>query len=320
MTDAAGQWCLIESDPGVFTELLKEFGVTGLGVEEFYSLDQAEFDAKSPVHGLVFLFKWRPGDEPCGKLETDQNKVYFAQQVITNACATQALINMVLNLDLNKPELEGIKLGTVLEEFRSFTQSFDPSSRGLCLSNSEAIRDVHNSFSRPQPFELDIRMPEKEDNFHFITYVPVNGRVYELDGLREAPIDLGAIGENGDWLSHVKPIIAQRIENYSKGEIHFNLMGVVTDKKMKLQRRLAELESIGTPDDQQALEMCRLRDSIADEEVRAEAAKKENIRRRHNYMPFIVELLKILAKDGKLVPLVEEKKAAAKAESKQKSK
>jgi len=298
--NTAGNWCLIESDPGVFSELIRGFGVSGVQVEELWSLDEDLFADLRPIYGLIFLFKWGAGEETSGELVPNAADVFFTQQVISNACASQALINLLLNTNT-----EDVQLGKILEQFRNFTSGFDPATRGLCLSNSEEIRTVHNSFAREHYLELEKEgKGSKEENYHFVTYVPVGEKIYELDGLREAPIVVGTVKSGEDWLTVVTPVINQRIQKYSAGEIHFNLMALVADKKMKSEKRLAELLQVEKTDEV-TKEVVHLQDVIAEEEAKFQRYKIENARRRHNYTPFIVELLKILAKEGKLVPLVE---------------
>ena len=61
-------------------------------------------------------------------------------------------------------------------------------------------------------FEFDEQFAKKDDDvFHFVAYLPINGRLYELDGLKEGPIDLGKCDEQ-DWLKSVKPVLDQRMQ------------------------------------------------------------------------------------------------------------
>ncbi|XP_017747082.1 PREDICTED: ubiquitin carboxyl-terminal hydrolase isozyme L5 isoform X7 [Rhinopithecus bieti] len=219
--------------------LRRAAGCRGAQVEEIWSLEPENFEKLKPVHGLIFLFKWQPGEEPAGSVVQDSrlDTIFFAKQVINNACATQAIVSVLLNCTH-----QDVHLGETLSEFKEFSQSFDAAMKGLALSNSDVIRQVHNSFARQQMFEFDTKTSAKEeDAFHFVSYVPVNGRLYELDGLREGPIDLGACNQD-DWISAVRPVIEKRIQKYSEGEIRFNLMAIVSDRKMIYEQKIAELQ------------------------------------------------------------------------------
>ena len=96
------------------------------------------------------------------------DSIFFARQVINNACATQAIMSVLMNI-----EDSAVNLGDTLKEFKEFCGALDPETKGLALSNSDQIRSVHNSFARQTLFEFDSKKAEKDDDvFHFVSYVP----------------------------------------------------------------------------------------------------------------------------------------------------
>ncbi|KAH8347644.1 hypothetical protein KR067_009905, partial [Drosophila pandora] len=306
---ADGSWCLIESDPGVFTELIRGFGCTGAQVEEIWTLDAEAFHHLEPIHGLIFLFKWVQDDKPIGRVVKDRSDVFFVRQVITNACATQALLCLLMNLQ--HPDID---LGETLTSFKSVCQDLDPVVRGLCLSRESKIRSVHNSFARPVLFEVDMRQATvEEDVYHFVGFMPIKGRLYELDGMQEGPIELAEISKGQNWLDVVRPIIEARMQRYSVGEIHFNLMALVSDRQRCYERQIQLLVHQPSPlsHAERQEEIANLRTYVKFEQEKKRRYRQENQRRRHNYLPFIVELLKQLGETGQLMPIFEKAKKRA---------
>ncbi|KAJ1958614.1 hypothetical protein GGI12_004686 [Dipsacomyces acuminosporus] len=321
-------------------------GVRDVQVEELYSLDSESLRAMEPVYGLIFLFKWQPGaagtkkqstgsDDGDSSIDTDGAGVYFAQQIIQNACATQAILSILLNRN------EDIELGDTLNNFRSFSIDLPPDMRGLALTNCDQIRDVHNSFVRPDSFLTDFEKPkrlatEDDDLFHFISYVPVDGRLYELDGLRPGPIDHGLAGNS--WLDMVGEVIQKRMSEYAQGEIRFNLMAVIGDRRKHLNEQissvdadiaklLTRLEALRLDDRLESKdeaskvenEIGRLNHERADLEHRVELEngkferyKFDNALRKHNFIPLIYQLVRGMAQTGKLQPAIQAAKQKAK--------
>ncbi|KAJ9122028.1 hypothetical protein QFC24_004255 [Naganishia onofrii] len=298
-------WSLTESDPLVFTQLLQDIGVTGLQVDDVYSLDAGTLAALQPIHALIFLFKWvgsTPQSEALaqkGGVEVtdpdDHFGIYFANQVINNSCGTLAALNAVMNIPPQQgpsPE-ETISLGDELQNLKEFGAGMDAMDLGYLITNSDKIRQVHNSFSVSSPFAISqhpsLQSQNKEDPYHFVAYVPAQGCLWELDGLRRGPIRHGEVSDKGEgWIAAAREAVERRIATYGEGSLMFNLLCVRSAAIPRLRRLLTD------PTTPTAL-IPDLQAQLAAEEEKVRRGKLENGVRRNNLIPLMVELTKMLA-------------------------
>ncbi|KAG6452210.1 hypothetical protein O3G_MSEX007506 [Manduca sexta] len=141
-TLSVGEWSPIENDSGVLTALLKELGVKGVRMEELWSVKERDFQNIRPVHGLIFLLKHPPLVATLPKLGyTDAlDTFYFAKQAVNNACPTQAMLSIVMNID--HPDVE---LGEELKKLKNYSTIHEPLMRGIILGDATAIRNAHNA-------------------------------------------------------------------------------------------------------------------------------------------------------------------------------
>lgn len=84
------------------------------------------------------------------------------------------------------------------------------------------------------------------DAYHFVSYVPINGYLFELDGLKPYPIDHGPWKEYEDWTDKFKRVIKDRLgvtADEANNDIRYNLMAVVPDKRLALTHKINMLRT-----------------------------------------------------------------------------
>ncbi|KAL8874128.1 MAG: hypothetical protein Q9174_000498 [Haloplaca sp. 1 TL-2023] len=98
---------------------------------------------------------------------------------------------------------------------------------------------------------------EEEAGFHFIAFVPVEGKVWKLDGLQRQPENLGKLRSwlagqeivlltragpvtGTEWVMQVAPEIESRMAQYEDGQIEFAILALVQEPLTNLVAALAE--------------------------------------------------------------------------------
>ena len=116
-----------------------------------------------------------------------------------------------------------------------------------------------------------------------------------------------------------KPAIESRMQRYASSETAFALLTLRPKRSTLLENEISSLEerlqeiSLVEDEDEDVKEVAtEIRGRIADLKGRLdyelsnlERQRQENIRRRHNYFPFILTLLKHLSKRNLLQPMID---------------
>ncbi|KAJ4002623.1 hypothetical protein NW752_012443 [Fusarium irregulare] len=266
-------WVELESEPAFFNTMLGDLGVQNVKAQEIFTIDHDSLSLlPQPVYGLIFLFQYFPGMEDPTE-EHDASDVWFANQTTNNACATVALLNIVMNA-------EGIDLGDKLRAFKESTKDLNTALRGHQISQNNFIRTIHNSFTRRMDhLNADLflenesceakstskrrsapkgrrRAPSRKTmrdldyGYHFIAYVPAGGYVWELDGLQNKPCRLDPVQDPHDWTTVARPQIEGRILQYEENQLSFNLLAVcqspLTTYSQNIARTTASLQYLRT--------------------------------------------------------------------------
>ncbi|CAG8490168.1 19357_t:CDS:10 [Cetraspora pellucida] len=240
-----GPWVKLQSEPSLFTALMYDLGVRGAKATEVFVLDQQDnFDDLGEIYGLVFLFKMIgdvTGDVKGLHKGTDYEpveeyppNVYFANQVVVeNACATLAVLNIILNC----PQLE---IDQELKEFKEFTWDLPPATRGFSITNHPTLRQIHNSMARHPEDSLIVEEASKKNGgsedegggevYHYIAYVPIDGEVWQLDGLYPHPVSLGKYSNEKQWYDAVRGVIHERIDGFQAEQVEYVLLAITKDQ------------------------------------------------------------------------------------------
>lgn len=127
-----------------------------------------------------------------------------------------------------------------------------PENKGWAIGNTPELACAHNSHAMPQAKRRQDKNTGVStgrftgEAFHFVSYVPINGRLFELDGLKPYPMDHGPWKEHEEWTEQFRRVITDRL-GMATGEqlqdIRFNLMAVVPDRRLAISHKLTMLKT-----------------------------------------------------------------------------
>ncbi|XP_007888939.1 ubiquitin carboxyl-terminal hydrolase isozyme L3 isoform X1 [Callorhinchus milii] len=234
------RWLPLESNPDVMNQVREEVVVElreftrQLGVlpswqfGDVFGMDPELLSmVPRPVCSILLLF---PVTEKYGTFRQEEEskiksmgqevspQVYFMKQTISNACGTVGLIHALAN---NQDKLE-FEANSAIKQFLDRSSDMTPEEKAKYLEKDESIRVTHESSAQEGQTETP-SLDEKVD-LHFITFVNIDGHLYELDGRKPFPINHGQTSTDTFLEDAVE--ICKKFMERDPGELRFTVVAL----------------------------------------------------------------------------------------------
>ena len=141
------------------------------------------------------------------------------KQYAANACGTIAAFHAITNIAPYYKDL--IKPDSYLEKFVENTKALSPEDRGKYFKKDKQLETAH----KIAVHEGATQVTEKVTT-HFISFVEVEGSLYELDGRKSGPINHGPC--KGMELLPKACQAIQKFMDRDPGELRFTIMALAS--------------------------------------------------------------------------------------------
>lgn len=206
----------LESNPNIFNSLAHKIGLSPvLSFHDVYSITDPDLLAflPQPVMALIMLFPITESYEAHrkqqdGAMANDSKNVTWFKQTIGNGCGLYALLHILANLPRDFI-VQNLMINNLLLLQLSLDLSVDDTAK-LVESLENNIQLDSNYGSQGQ---TEAPAASASIEYHFITYIKgSDGHLYELDGRRTGPVDLGSSSSDNHILNDEK--LVHKIQFY----------------------------------------------------------------------------------------------------------
>lgn len=210
----------LESNPAIFTDLAYNLGLSPvLGFHDVYSLTDEDLLGflPNPLYAVILLFPLSKNYEDYRKKQDTtvsetynnelNNKIKWFKQTIGNGCGLYALLHILTNLPRDLI-VSNSKLSNLLDNINNGV-SVDEAS--LIVEELESDIKLDENFGDKGQTEA----PDANDvvDLHFISFIKgKDNHLYELDGRRNGPIDLGESVNESNIIKD--PLLTNKIQFY----------------------------------------------------------------------------------------------------------